>query len=77
LPLFENQLKKLKKKDKVLFERLIKKLKEFKQNPENYKPLRNILKGKRRTQLGPFILIFEVKEDLIIIHYLKHHDKAY
>jgi mRNA-degrading endonuclease RelE of RelBE toxin-antitoxin system len=76
-PFFEKQLKKLKKKDKVLFERLIKKLKELKQNPEHYKPLKNVLKGNRRAQLGSFIIIFDMKENLITIHYVKHHDKAY
>jgi len=76
-PFFENQLKKLKKKDKVLFERLIKKIKEVKQNPEHYKPLRNVLKGNRRAHLGPFIIIFEIRAGIIIMHYVKHHDKAY
>ncbi|MBU0457019.1 MAG: type II toxin-antitoxin system RelE/ParE family toxin [Nanoarchaeota archaeon] len=76
-PFFENQLKKLKRKDKVLFERLIKKLKELRQNPEHYKPLRNVLKGNRRAQLGPFVLIFDIEGELITVHYVKHHDKAY
>ena len=76
-PFFEKQLKKLKKKDKNLFDRLTKKLKEIRRNPEYYKPLRNILKGNRRAHLDPFIIIFDVKEDLITVHYVKHHDKAY
>ncbi|MBU3941423.1 MAG: type II toxin-antitoxin system RelE/ParE family toxin [Nanoarchaeota archaeon] len=76
-PFFEKQLKKLKRKDKNLFERLTKKLKEIRQNPEHYKPLRNILKGNRRAHLDPFIIIFDVKEDLITVHYVKHHDEAY
>jgi len=76
-PIFEKQLKKLKKKDLLLFQRLIKKIKELKQNPEHYKPLKNILKGNRRAHLGPFVIIFEVKEDMITIHYVKHHDVAY
>lgn len=76
-PFFEKQLKKLKKKDKALFERLIKKLKELRQSPEHYKPLKNVLKGNRRAQLGPFIVIFELEESTIIMHYVKHHDKAY
>lgn len=76
-PFFEKQLKKLKKKDKNLFDRLTKKLKEIRRNPEYYKPLRNILKGNRRAHLDPFIIIFGVKEDLITVHYVKHHDKAY
>ena len=76
-PFFEKQLKKLKKKDKVLFERLTKKLKEVKTNPEHYKPLKNVLKGNRRAHLNPFIIIFDVKDNLITVHYVKHHDDAY
>ncbi|MFH1409186.1 MAG: type II toxin-antitoxin system RelE/ParE family toxin, partial [Nanoarchaeota archaeon] len=57
-PFFEKQLKKLKKKDRVLFDRLGKKLKEIRNNPEHYKPLKNILKGNRRAHLDPFIIIF-------------------
>jgi len=64
-------------RDKVLFDRLIQKLKEIKQNPEHYKPLKNILKGNRRAHLGVFIIIFDIYEDLITVHYVKHHDDAY
>ena len=76
-PFFEKQLKKLKKKDKVIFERLGKKLKELRNNPEHYKPLRNVLKGNRAAHLDPFVVVFDIKEDLITVHYVKHHDKAY
>lgn len=74
---FEKQLKKLKKKDKVLLERLGKKLKELRKNPEHYKPLRNVLKGNRAAHLDPFVIVFDIKGDLITVHYVKHHDKAY
>ncbi len=76
-PFFEKQLKKLKKKDKVLFERLTKKIKEIKKNPEHYKPLKNVLKGNRRAHLDPFIIIFNIEANLITFHYVKHHDQAY
>ena len=76
-PQFENQLKKIKKKDKVLFERLTKKIKELIKNPEHYKPLKNILKGTRRAHLGPFVIIFEIEENIVTIHYVKHQDNAY
>ena len=74
---FEKQLKKLKRRDKNMFNRLTKKLKEIRQNPEHYKPLRNVLKGNRRAHLDPFIIIFDVREDLITVHYVKNHDEAY
>ena len=76
-PFFEKQLKKLKKKDRVLFERLGKKLKELRKNPEHYKPLRNVLRGNRAAHLDHFVIVFDVKEDMITVHYVKHHDKAY
>lgn len=76
-PFFEKQLKKIKKKDNILFSRLVKKIKEIRNNPEHYKPLKNVLKGNRRAHLDPFILIFEIEKDLITIHYVKHHDDAY
>ena len=62
-PFFEKQLKKLKKKDKVLFERLGKKLKELRNNPGHYKPLRNVLKGNRAAHLDPFVVVFDIKGD--------------
>ena len=76
-PFFEKQLKKLKKKDKPLFNRLTKKLKEIRQNPEHYKPLKNILKGNMRAHLDPFVIVFDIKGNLITVHYVKHHDSAY
>ncbi|MCK5702761.1 MAG: type II toxin-antitoxin system RelE/ParE family toxin [Cyclobacteriaceae bacterium] len=76
-PFFEKQLRKLKKKDIVVFQRLTKKLKEIKSNPNHYKPYRNMLKGNRRAHLNPFIIIFDIKHDLITVHYVKHHDNAY
>lgn len=72
-PFFEKQLK----KDKVLFQRLGKKLKELRSNPEHYKPLRNVLKGNRVAHLDPFVIVFAIEGDLITVHYVKHHDKAY
>jgi len=76
-PLFQKQLKKLKKKDPILFQRIFAKLEEIQTNPFHYKPLKNVLKGNRRAHLGSFVIIFEVEDDLITVHYVKHHDTAY
>lgn len=76
-PFFEKQLKKLKQRDSVLFERLGKKLKDIRSNPEHYKPLGNILQGCRRAHLDPFVIIFEIQGKIILVHYVKHHDEAY
>jgi len=74
---FEKQLRKLKRKDKILFERLRKKIDEIVRNPKHYKPLRNILKGTRRAHLDPFAIIFMIKGDEVVFLYVKHHDNAY
>ena len=74
---FEKSIKKLKKKDKVLFEQIQKKLIELVKNPEHYKPLRNILAGYRRLHFGSFVLIYKIEGNIIRIISLEHHDRAY
>jgi len=74
---FHKQLKKLKKKDRPMFERLEKKVKNIFISPSNIKHLRNVLKGEQRTQLGSFVLRFSVKEKRIYFITFRHHDKAY
>ena len=73
---FENDTKFL-KKDQNLAERVEKKILEILQNPEHYKPLRNILKGKRRVHIGMYVLIYEIENDAVIFHRFLHHDQAY
>ena len=74
---FERSFDKLKKKDKVLSDRIRKKLAELIQNPEHYKPLRNVFAGFRRIQFGSFVLIYKIDYNIIRIISLDHHDKAY
>ena len=74
---FEDSIKKLKKKDKVMFERIQKKLIELIKNPEHYKPLSNILAGYRRIHFGSFVLTYKIENNFIRIIALEHHDKAY
>lgn len=74
---FEKAMKKLKKKYKVLFEQIQKKLIELVENPEHFKPLRNVLAGYRRIHFGSFVLIYSLDDDRINIISLDHHDKAY
>ncbi|MBT6774239.1 type II toxin-antitoxin system RelE/ParE family toxin [Candidatus Woesearchaeota archaeon] len=74
---FEKSFNKLKKKDKVMFERIRKKLMEIIKNPEHYKPLRNVLAGFNRIQFGSFVLIYKIEENVVRIISLDHHDKAY
>ncbi|MCX6671967.1 MAG: hypothetical protein NTX92_08620 [Euryarchaeota archaeon] len=51
-------MKKLKEKDTVLFNQIQKKLIDLVQNPDQYKPLRNVLAWYRRIHFGSFVLIF-------------------
>ncbi len=74
---FDSSMKKLKKRDKVLFEQIQKKLIDIIQNPENFKPLRNVLAGYRRLHFGSFVLIYTIEEDIVRIISLDHHDKSY
>ena len=74
---FIKSIKKLKKKNPKMAERIIKKLDEVIDNPQKFKSLRNVLAGYKRIHFGSFVLIFTVKEDRVIIVSLDHHDKAY
>ena len=74
---FKEIMKKLKKKNPEMVQRINKIVKEIRQNPEHYKPLRNILKGKRRKQIGHFVLTFSIRDDIIYVEAFGHHDKAY
>jgi YafQ family addiction module toxin component len=74
---FEKSMKKLKKKDKVMYDQIQKKLIDLVENPDHYKPLRNIFAGYRRIHFGSFILIYKIDGDIIRIISLDHHDKSY
>ena len=56
----ETTLDKLKKKDKSLYQRVIHKIIEISKNPELGKPLRKMLKGKRRVHVGSFVLFYSI-----------------
>jgi mRNA-degrading endonuclease RelE of RelBE toxin-antitoxin system len=75
----EIKLDKLKKKDSSLYQRVIHKIIEIGKNPELGKPLRNVLKGKRRIHVGSFVLFYliDTKNQTVIFLEFEHHDKAY
>jgi len=75
---FEKDLKKVKSNFK-LQKRLFNKIKEIIENPYHYKPLRNVLRNRRRVHIGSYVLIFEINEGekTIIFHTFNHHDQAY
>ncbi len=50
------KLQKIAKKDPVLHEAVMKKILLITENPYLGKPLKEVLKGKRRVHIGPFVL---------------------
>jgi len=74
---FEKSMKKLKKKDKKLFEQIQKKLIDLVLNPDHYKPLKNIFAGYRRIHFGSFVLIYKIEGDVVRIISLDHHNQSY
>lgn len=78
-PLFFKKLQKIFKKDKKLYEKVKKKIADLEQNPDMGKPLRNILKNKRRIHIGHHVLIYSINDEERVIELIEfeHHDKAY
>ncbi len=78
-PGVQKEIEKLCKKDKIRYEYIKKKLKIMAEQPEIGKPLRNVLKGKRRIQIGSFVLIYEIdkNDNKITLLTFDHHDNAY
>ena len=74
---FEKSMNKLKKKDKVFFEQIQRKLIDLAQHPEHYKPLKNVFAGYWRIHFGSFVLIYKIEGNVVRIISLDHHDKSY
>jgi mRNA-degrading endonuclease RelE of RelBE toxin-antitoxin system len=75
----QRELRKLHKKDKVLYEHIKKRLNILAEQPELGKPLRNVMKGRRRVQIGSFVLIYliEKNDNKMTLISFEHHDDAY
>ena len=74
------KLEKIKKKDRELFEAVLRKVKEIESNPSGYKPLRYDMKGYFRVHvMKSFVLIFKIgaQSKTIIFEDLDHHDRIY
>jgi len=79
-PKLEKKLKKIEKKDPVMFKAARDKLEEIIKNPQHYKPLRYEMKGLRRVHLEKsFVLAFEIDEEAKMVRFLDlgHHDEIY
>ncbi|MCK4735926.1 MAG: type II toxin-antitoxin system mRNA interferase toxin, RelE/StbE family [Methanophagales archaeon] len=79
-PKLEKKLKKIEKKDPVMFKAVRDKIEEITENPRHYKPLRYDMKGLRRVHLEKsFVLVFEIDEEEKMVRFLDlgHHDEIY
>ena len=74
-------LDKLFKKDKSLYEQVMKKIEEVIKSLdiEHYKNLKYNLKNKKRVHVGHFVLIFQFNKitNTIFFDDFEHHDKIY
>ncbi len=81
IPSLQNILNKLSKKDKQLYEQVIKKIDEVINSfdIEHYKNLSYDMKDKKRVHIGHFVLVFKYsgEENKIIFLDFGHHDKIY
>ncbi|MBI4147998.1 type II toxin-antitoxin system mRNA interferase toxin, RelE/StbE family [Candidatus Woesearchaeota archaeon] len=68
---------KVKKKDRILATRIQKKIDEIISNPEHFKPLQHVLKGKRRAHVGSFVILYEFKNNVVLFIKCEHHDNVY
>lgn len=79
--LFKKILKKLFKKDKITYERVMKKINEIinSGDVEHYKNLKYPLQHLKRVQIGEKVLVFKFdkRNKLISFENFKHHDKIY
>ena len=80
-PELEKKLVKLSKKDKNLFESVMKKVREVVNsgNAEHYKNLRYNMKDSKRVHIGHFVLVFsyEKSKDFVSFEDFDHHDNIY
>lgn len=76
-PQLNKQLRKLKKKDAVMYKRVEKKVLEIAENPEPYKTLKYMQSKYKGVHIDPYVLLFTVEGDAIEFLALEHHDKAY
>jgi YafQ family addiction module toxin component len=75
----QRKIKKLENKDSQYYNNTINKIIQIAETPQLGKPLRGVLKGKRRVHIGPLVLIYRVNENERVVTFIElaHHDDAY
>jgi len=80
-PYLQDILNKFSKKDKVMYERILKKIEEVitSKDVEHYKNLRYDMKDRKRVHLGHFVLVFKFLKESDTISFVDfgHHDEVY
>lgn len=76
-PLFDKNFKRLTKKDAILKERTLKKIREILQNPEIGETLTQNLAGYRSVHVGNWIIIYKIVLQEVWFVNFDHHDYAY
>ena len=76
---FLKTIKKLRKTDPQMYDRVKKKMIEVLDNPEHFKPLSKVLKKYRRDHIGAFVIAFRIIEENKKVKFVDydHHDKIY
>jgi len=81
IPSLQKILQKLAKKDRIVFEQVLKKIEEVIncEDVNHYKNLRYDLKDRKRVHVGNFVLVFKLikEENKIIFLDFDHHDYIY
>jgi len=80
-PSLEKALDKLGQKDRGLAIAVRKKMEQIASCDEisiqHFKNLRHDLSYLKRVQIGSFVLVFRIKDDIIIFEDFDHHDRIY
>lgn len=76
-PACKRIFKTIKSKKPSLFKDLQKQVLKIVKEPNLGKPLRNVLRNRRRVQIGSFVLIYEIYGNEIRLLDFDHHDRIY
>ncbi len=76
---FTSSAKRIKKKDKKLYDSIKRKANEIVNDPHRYKNLRYDMSGLSRVHIGSFVLSFSIDEETqtVTLEDFEHHDNAY
>lgn len=72
-------LRKMKKRDRAMFEQIRRKIEDIRRKPEMGSPKRYRLSGFRGVHVGPFVIVYkwDATERVVEILEISHHDHAY